>query len=85
MGIRNVYSIPTDVRFELDQLIDQCAAENGGILVGNPSVSYKGEATRLEVDDHFWWNETMRVRYPQFVLMSVNRITHGKRAEPNAT
>jgi hypothetical protein len=77
MTIRNVYNIPTDLRDALNQLIDQCAAENGGKLVGQPSVSFRGGVTTLEVDEHPWWAESMRARYPQLVLTGVNRVTSG--------
>lgn len=85
MGTRNIYSIPTDVRPELDQLIEQCSAENGGLVVGNPSVTFSVGSTRLEVDDHVWWKEIMRVRYSQLVLIGVNRMTQGKNLESDAT
>jgi len=84
LAIRNVYNILADVRTELDQLIDQCVVENSGELVGQPSVSFKEDVTRLEVDEHPWWTECMRVRYPQLVLTGVNRVTRGELSKPPA-
>ncbi len=71
--VRAVYSIPTDMRAELEQLIEHCVAENSGRAVGAPSVRFDGATTTLEVDQHEWWTELMKIRYPQLVLLAVNR------------
>lgn len=75
MRARNIYGFPTDLRIELEQLVERCAAENKGRAVGEPSISFDGRATRFEIDEHPWWNETMRVHYLQLVLIGANRIT----------
>ncbi len=59
---RVMYSIPTDMRPELEQLVAQCLAENGGKTVGDPSIIFDRGATRLEVNEHPWWTDLMRVR-----------------------
>lgn len=74
MRTRNNYGFPTDLRIELEQLVERCCGENAGHAVGDPSISFDGKATRLEVDEHPWWNEIMRIHYLQLVLVGANRI-----------
>ena len=74
MTTRYNYGFPTDMRNELEQLVERCCAENGGRAVGEPSISFDGQATRLEVDEHAWWKENMSLHYLQLVLIGANRI-----------
>jgi hypothetical protein len=74
MTTRCHYGFPTDMRTEIEQLVERCCAENGGRAVGDPSISFDGKSTVLEVDEHAWWKENMRLHYLQLVLVGANRI-----------
>ncbi|MDO8502763.1 MAG: hypothetical protein Q7S20_13050 [Gemmatimonadaceae bacterium] len=69
----------------MEQLLDQCVAENGGRLVGDPSITFDGASTRLEVDKHEWWDALMRIRFTQFVLVGANRIIAASAANTDAS
>jgi len=75
--VRFAYSFPTDMRAELEQIVSQCAAENGGRVLGDPTISYDGKSTSLQVDEVPWWTELMRLRHMQLVLIGANRIMIG--------
>jgi hypothetical protein len=74
MKTRLRYTFPLSIRPQLEATIEQCAAENGGQLVGEPSIEAEGKM--LEVDDHPWWREHMRVVYPQLILLAANQFTN---------
>jgi hypothetical protein len=72
---RVVYSIPTDMRVELEQLVEQSVAENSGQAVGAPTIRFDGTNTLLEVDRNEWWDDLMKRRHLQLVLLAVNRVS----------
>lgn len=72
--VRHVYSLPTDLRWEVNQLIEQCAAETGATVVGAPTVYFDGSFTTLEVNPHPWWEQHMAVHYRRLTQLAVNRL-----------
>ncbi len=65
------YGFPYSIRLQLETIVEQCIAENGGRAVGNPSVVGGGKI--LEVDDHPWWSQHMAVAYKQLMAMAINQ------------
>ena len=60
--VRISMSIPGDFRKDFDRAIRDCARENGGTVLGDPSLRLDRGFTVFEVDGHAWWNECVKVR-----------------------
>jgi hypothetical protein len=73
--VRVVYAVPTYMRAEFEQLVEQSVAENSGHAVGAPTIHFDGANTLLEVDRNEWWDDLMKRRHLQLVLLAVNRVS----------
>ena len=58
---RFIYPLPGDRRHCFLPVLEQCARENGGKVLGRPTIHLVDGDTELEVDESPWWREYMRV------------------------